>query len=60
MSQTDYSNAYLPPAPVVPVKITAPGESPEEISHTALVDTGADGTFIPTTLLEELELPLVI
>lgn len=59
MSKASYSNAYIPPAPVLPVKIAAPGESLGETNRTALVDTGADGTFIPTSILEELELPIV-
>lgn len=59
MSKASYSNAYNPPAPVIPVKITEPGEGQVGITQIALVDTGADGTFVPTILLEELELPIV-
>lgn len=59
MNKVAYNAAYIPPAPVVPVKIAAPGEAPEEITRSALVDTGADGTFVPARMLEELELPIV-
>lgn len=59
MSQTSYSTDYYPPAPVLPVKLTVPGETPGESSQIALVDTGADGTFVPTSILEEMGLPIV-
>ena len=59
MSKTSYSNAYIPPAPVFLVKIAAPGEAVGETTQIALVDTGADGTFIPTSILEEFELPII-
>ena len=59
MNKATYSKAYFPPAPILPVKITPPGEAQEEVTHIALVDTGADGTFVPTELLEALHLPIV-
>jgi len=59
MSKTSYSNIYFPPAPVFQVKIAVPGESPQGSSQTALIDTGADGTFVPTKILEKLELPII-
>lgn len=59
MSEASYSKDYSPPAPVFSVKIAVPGESPEETTYISLVDTGADGTFIPTSILEKLGLPIV-
>jgi len=59
MSKAPYSKEYNPPAPVIPVKITEPGEGLEGPTQLALIDTGADGTFVPTTLLEELGLPII-
>lgn len=59
MSQAAYSEDYLPPAPIFPVKLATPGEAPGEMTQLALVDTGADGTFVPTSILEELALPIV-
>ena len=59
MSKASYSNTYFPPAPVFQIKITVPGESPRGSSQTALIDTGADGTFVPTKILEKLELPII-
>lgn len=58
MSRASYSKDYVPPAPVFPVKIAAPGEAPEETMYISLVDTGADGTFVPTSILEKLGLPI--
>jgi predicted aspartyl protease len=59
MSNVSYSIEYSPPAPVLPIKLAVPGESPQDIAHFALIDTGADGTFVPTSILEELGLPIV-
>jgi len=59
MNQVSYNKDYYPPAPVLPVKRTVPGEAHGEITQIALIDTGADGTFIPTAILEELELPFI-
>lgn len=55
---TPYSRKYHPPAPVVPVKIAIPDEAPRQETFPALVDTGADGTFIPSSVLENLNLPV--
>lgn len=59
MSQTIYSKDFIPSAPVLPVKLAVPGETQGETIQIALVDTGADGTFIPTAILEEMALPIV-
>ncbi len=57
--KSPFSREYFPPAPVISVEITAPGESPSKVQYTALIDTGADGTFVPTRLLEELGVPII-
>lgn len=59
MSVAHYSKDYFPVAPVLPVSITVPGESPTGDNFSALVDTGADGTFVPTSILEDLDLPIL-
>ena len=59
MNQASYSSDYYPHAPVFPVKIAIPGGAPGETTQMALIDTGADGTFIPTSILEELGLPII-
>lgn len=58
MSTAPYGREYNPPAPVLPVSLAIPGETPKPGTHKALIDTGADGTFVPTTILEELDLPV--
>ncbi len=57
MNTSSYSQDYIPPAPVLPVRIAVPDE-PSGEEYSALVDTGADGTFVPTVILEGLELPI--
>jgi predicted aspartyl protease len=54
MSQ-EYDPAFDPPAPVLSIRIAAPGETPQALSVFGVVDTGADGTLIPTSLLEQVE-----
>ena len=55
-----YSQEYFPPAPVVPVTLAVPEAAPPgRAPFVALIDTGADGTFVPTSFLEELGVPTV-
>lgn len=56
--KTAYSQKYHPPAPVLQVSLAAPEETPQLGPYSALVDTGADGTFVPTYVLESLEAPV--
>jgi len=46
------SRAYRPAFPSLPVRLRSADERTEVI--TALVDTGADITFVPTALLEQI------
>ena len=57
--KTPYSRGYFPPAPILTVRLAVPEEPPRLGPHQALVDTGADGTFVPTAFLEELGAPVV-
>jgi predicted aspartyl protease len=57
MNNQSYSPDYFPPAPVLPVRIAIQDESSERNSIPALVDTGSDGTFVPTHLLEQMQSP---
>jgi hypothetical protein len=54
-----YSQNYSPSAPVLKVSLAVPEESPQVGPQSALVDTGADGTFVPTSILETLDVPMV-
>jgi predicted aspartyl protease len=56
--KTPYSQKYFPPAPVLMVSVAVPAGSPFK-AQPALIDTGADGTFVPTSLLEQLDVPMV-
>lgn len=55
MKKQSYSKSFSPGAPVLPVRIASLSAK----SHLALVDTGADGTFVPTDFLVELDAPLL-
>lgn len=54
MSTAYNASNYFPPAPVLNIALAYPDESPIVGPLPALVDTGADGTFIPMVYLEEL------
>lgn len=52
-----YDTSYDPPAPVVPVRISAPGSPDRGVALPALVDSGADVTVIPAAVAEAIGLP---
>lgn len=52
---TPYDPAYRPPAPVLSFWLAAPGEPPQVRPLSAVVDSGSDGTLIPTHYLEQVE-----
>ena len=58
MSGHPYDDTCEPAAPRVPLRVAAPS-SGAAIVLAALVDTGADGTFIPERVATQLGLPLV-
>jgi len=53
-----YSSAFRPPAPVLSVRVGAPGREPL-LGVVALVDSGADLSVIPLAAIQALELPQV-
>lgn len=55
--KTPYDAAYHPPAPVLSVSLAMPREAPGVEAQLALVDSGADGTFVPTGLIQALNVP---
>ncbi len=52
---TPYSHAYSPPAPILEIALALPTESPLYDSVFALVDSGADGTFVQIEYLITLD-----
>ena len=50
-----YDTAHTPPVPILQIRLTAPGEPPRGGPLTAIVDTGSDGTLVPTDYLEQAE-----
>ena len=50
----DYNTSYDPAAPVIPVKISAPGQGIQE-EVLGFIDSGADATMIPATLLRKIK-----
>ena len=51
----DYDFTYIPSAPVVEIRVTN-GQSAPSVALLALIDTGADATMIPISILERLNL----
>ena len=41
------------------ISLAIPEESPQIGPNLALIDTGSDGTFVPTSFLEQLDVPIV-
>ncbi len=58
MRSVPFSRDYFPPAPVLRVQLCVPDHAPGFRVHTALIDTGSDGTMVPLTLLEHLGVPV--
>lgn len=53
-----YSRNYYPPAPVVDVTFVTAAESLQSSPMRAFVDSGADGTIVPITYLNEIRAPV--
>lgn len=56
---TDYSRQRLPPAPVLEVKLSQPGEIAQTEAMAALIDTGGDFTTAPLNWLLQIDAPEV-
>jgi predicted aspartyl protease len=54
----EYDLEQLPPAPVLPIRLSAPLGEPS-VLLVALIDTGADMTVVPRALARRLRLPVV-
>ncbi len=53
-----YDESLDPPAPVIPVRVSRPGGD-QAVMLPMLVDTGADCTLLPTSIVRRLGLPHV-
>ena len=51
---SDYTENYYPPAPVIPVEIAGPEMNDWVRVEEAFVDSGADWTIVPTSLIEQI------
>ena len=54
---TAYSQDSYPPAPVLDIRLSVPGEAPTTDMHSALIDTGADFSISPLPWLLEIDAP---
>jgi predicted aspartyl protease len=54
MNYYPYSSEYVPAAPVVDIRLGAPGMESSSSFLQAFVDTGADATLIPMTYLKQV------
>jgi predicted aspartyl protease len=50
-----YDSSFVPPAPVLHIRLASPGESPQGESLAGIADTGSDGTLVPVRILEAIE-----
>jgi predicted aspartyl protease len=50
-----YDTRFVPPAPVLHIRLASPGDAPQGEFLTGIADTGSDGTLIPVRLLESVE-----
>ncbi len=54
-----YLDTYDPPMPVLEIQLGYPEETLTLGPLTAIVDTGADGTLVPQSLVDEIGAPFV-
>ena len=54
-----YLDTYYPPMPALEIQLGYPEEALTLGPLTAVVDTGADGTLVPQSLVDEMEAPFV-
>ena len=55
---TAYNDDYWPPFPVLEISLAVRDESPIIAPLHALIDTGADGTFVPVKYIKLLNIPV--
>jgi predicted aspartyl protease len=52
-----YSQSYMPPAAVIEIRLAAPGTAQTAGPFPALIDTGADASLVPKSILLSLGAP---
>ena len=52
-----YANSKFPPAPILNIALSAPGEGAQTELAPALIDTGSDFTLVPEKWLRGLDAP---
>jgi len=55
--KTPYSQGYAPPAAIIEVSLAAPGATQIAGPFAALIDTGADASLVPKSILLSLRAP---
>lgn len=54
-AQFEYDRSYLPPAPVVTLTVDGYSDEAQPATIQAMVDSGADGTMLPTAVLTQIQ-----
>jgi hypothetical protein len=54
-----YLDTCYPPMPVLEIRLGYPGGDLPQGPLTTIIDTGADGTLVPQSLLDEIRAPFV-
>jgi hypothetical protein len=55
---TNYTDEYWPPFPVLEISFAVRDEAPSVEPLQALIDTDADGTFVPVKYIKQLNIPV--
>jgi predicted aspartyl protease len=51
----EYDRSHLPPAPVVTLTVDGYSDDAQSATIQAMVDSGADGTMLPTAVLSQIQ-----
>ncbi|MCA9974054.1 MAG: hypothetical protein KC425_27770 [Anaerolineales bacterium] len=52
-----FTHHKFPPAPVIPIRLSSPGEPAAASEYPALLDTGSDFTLVPLRYLSTIQAP---
>jgi predicted aspartyl protease len=59
MAQFPYDTRFSPPAPVIELSVSAPGQGGKSVKIRGLIDSGADLTVLPENIVTEVGLQYV-